>query len=211
VSLGVLALCVAMRGFMARWCAWVTAVFSVLFMAQYLVHLGFPGEVFGTEWSLVPADASASRASWFLFLGIDRVQRSSLLANCLSAFYLQYRMLAIDTAERIAALPRLVRAVVEQAVEHVYAMGVRLIVIVAALIRSLDGLLFYFLAALLLACALTFHSDQRTSLLAMTWYTLVVVAMRMFSRLPGLPSTFSGTLKTYPSTARAYQTRSGSL
>jgi hypothetical protein len=67
-------------------------------------------------------------------------------------------------------------------------MMVAAIVVIGAGIRSIDGLFFFVLSALLLSRQVLFGYNKRATIVVMSRYTLFLVALRMLSRLPIFPS-----------------------
>jgi hypothetical protein len=192
-SFCVLAISVADNNFMDKRAGVVGLSFVICFLAQYLLFLGYPVGIFADNdrWKIVTSDTR--RYNWFLFLGIYEVQLSALSSNffCawICAFYRQFRKnRLINYQQRFQAMPFGLRRFVQGVTGHIYEITVAAVVVIGAIIRSIDGLLFFVLSALLLSRQILFGYDKKATLAIMSRYTLFLVALRMLSRLPIFPS-----------------------
>lgn len=162
----------------AKYC---TLIFNLTFAVQYLLWLGCPRFLFYFR-----LDGIINK--WGVFLGIVDVKISALISNCISGlvftFYLQYHLMFVDYKQNFDCLPSIIKDIVNWFTTYVFEICTAIIIIVASLLKSFDGLFFLLLACALLFASILLDYDPMKSMRLMSWYTFLVLGAQLVSRVP---------------------------
>lgn len=181
ISFIVLMIVVFKESALAKGALIVTILFNICFVIQYLLWLGCPRFLFDFR-----IDEIIN--SYGKFLGIVDVTTMALITNCISAFiftfYLQYHLMYVDYPARFEAIPEFMKVVLRHFIAYNFEIFFTIIIIVASIIPSFDGFIFFVIMACLFVSVILWDFSISQTINMMTIYTFIVIAARMLSRVP---------------------------
>ena len=174
----------------------ITLIFNLCFMAQYLLYLGMPEKLFNAHFSAMEEVRKKGYSKetedfieqWLQWTGTYHVTIAALTSNCVSSFfftfYLTFKDTFVDYDLRFRELPHIWRQVISLFTIYIYEIMFSFILIVSSRIRTIDGFLFFVLAACLFFVSLLFNYPKFKALNIMSIATFLVIGLRLISRLP---------------------------
>ncbi|OHT14977.1 hypothetical protein TRFO_14644 [Tritrichomonas foetus] len=170
-----------------------TCILCIIFLAQYLFYLGFPNNIFEcvTSWSIIhciPESAVDSWIPYLRFLGIYDVSTSSLIMvfiSCIACtFFLQYNDKTIDYKQSYDNLPSLAKSFTNFITLNFFEISVMCILIVASLLQSLDGLIFFVVLSFFFIANLLYDYNPNSTMAIISAYIFTNIGLRILSRIP---------------------------
>lgn len=174
----------------------ITIIFNICFIIQYLMFLGLPKMIKGNTSLIVYLQEHKHYSqetldfikSWFRWTGTYDVRMSALTTNCVSSFiftlYIKFKDVFVDYNAGYNGLPWFMKEIIRFYTIYVYEIMFTLILIVASCVKSIDGVLFFILAACLFVVTLLAGYSKKRSLDILSVATFGVIALRLISRIP---------------------------
>ncbi|OHT03298.1 hypothetical protein TRFO_29340 [Tritrichomonas foetus] len=169
----------------------ITGLFNFLFVVYYLLYLGYPSAITNTNFNIfnyIDDDKRETLSEWMRWFGVYDIKTSSLVANCISAFvltlYLHFNKFEVNYRKYYFKLPSFLKHSVQLFVTYNFEIIMTLILIIVTNIRTLDGVLYFFLTGVLLTLNILFDFDKNRTLTLCSASTFMIISCRLLSRMP---------------------------